>query len=197
MREGDAPIVLTFGSLPVDDAARIVSLHQQAAREVGMRLLVQRGWGDLSLADASHGDVRDVLVAGQLPHDWLFPRSAAVVHHGGIGVTARALKHRCPMLVEPYGRDQFFNAYRIVQLGVGVAMHPHQLTVRGLCQAFTRLQSDHVRGRVAEVAEHIDADGGGIDRACDLIESYLRTAGSPAVPSPPPPRPKGVSHERT
>ncbi|HYR07670.1 MAG TPA: nucleotide disphospho-sugar-binding domain-containing protein, partial [Longimicrobium sp.] len=147
----------------------IVSLHRQAARELGMRLLVQRGWGDLSLDD---DDQRDVLVAGPLPHDWLFPRSAAVVHHGGIGVTARALKHRRPMLVEPYGRDQFFNAYRIVQLGAGVAMHPHQLTVRGLCQAFTRLQSDSIRSRVADVAGHIDADGG-IDHACDLIESYL------------------------
>lgn len=182
MGEGAAPIVLTFGSLPVGDAPRIVSLHRQAARELGMRLLVQRGWGNLSHAAAAHGDPGDVLVAGPLPHDWLFARSAAVVHHGGIGVTARALRHRCPMVVEPYGRDQFFNAYRIVELGAGVAMHPHELTVRGLCQAFTRLQSDPVRSRVAAVAEHIGAERG-IDRACDRIETYLRSA-VPLVATP-------------
>jgi len=182
MREGAAPIVLTFGSLPVGDAPRIVSLHREAAREAGMRLLVQRGWGNLAHADAAHDDGDDVCVAGPLPHDWLFAHSAAVVHHGGIGVTARALRHGCPMVVEPYGRDQFFNAYRIVELGAGVAMHPHELTARGLFQAFTRLQSDPVRGRVAELARHIHAERG-IDRACDQIETYLRGA-VPREPRP-------------
>jgi UDP:flavonoid glycosyltransferase YjiC (YdhE family) len=179
MGEGAPPVVLTFGSLPVDDAPRIVSLHRQAAREAGLRLLVQRGWGNLSLDEAGGGD--DVLVTGPLPHDWLFPRSAAVVHHGGIGVTARALRHGCPMLVQPYGRDQFFNAWRVVELGAGVAMHPHELTVRGLSQAFERLQSDAVRGRVAEVAARIGAERG-TDRAREGVEACLRTA-VPVAPS--------------
>lgn len=170
---GAAPIVLSFGSLPVRDARRIVALHREAARECGLRLLVQRGWGNLCDEDGLHGDPQDdVLFAGELRHDWLFSRSAAVVHHGGIGVTARALRNRRSMLVEPYGRDQLFNAYRVVQLGVGLAMHPHELTVPGLCQAFRRILSDQIACRVADVGGRIIEETG-IDTACDLIESYL------------------------
>lgn len=174
IREGPPPIVLSFGSLPVEDASRIVSLHLDAARALGMRLLVQRGWGDLAGGNGLESGGNDVLFADHLPHDWLFPRSTAIAHHGGIGVTARALRHGVPMVVEPHGRDQFFNAWRIVALGVGVAMHPHELTVRSLGQAFERLAADRIQRRVAELSQQLGEERG-IDRACDLIEDYLHS----------------------
>ncbi|HJQ37515.1 MAG TPA: glycosyltransferase [Thermoanaerobaculia bacterium] len=163
---GDPPVVLSFGSLPVRNAREVVAIHARAARQIGLRLLVQRGWANLDLEEEG------VLVTGALSHDWLFPRSAAVIHHAGAGVTARAIRHACPMVVEPYGRDQFFNAWRTTHLGIGVTMHPHRLTVDGLSRALDRAMSAPFTTRLAALSELIRAeDGYGI--ACDEIDDLI------------------------
>jgi UDP:flavonoid glycosyltransferase YjiC (YdhE family) len=127
------PLVLTFSSLPVQDVPRVVALHTEAAARLGRRLLIQRGWAQLDQTALPEGVMPGAFrFAETLPHAWLFPRAAAVIHHGGVGTTAQAMRCGCPMLVEPYGNDQFFNAWRVLRLGVGAAMHPHKLTVTGL-----------------------------------------------------------------
>jgi UDP:flavonoid glycosyltransferase YjiC (YdhE family) len=55
-------------------------------------------------------------------HDQLLPRCAAVVTHGGLGTTLRALAHGKPLLLLPLGRDQQFNAGRVVELGAGICL---------------------------------------------------------------------------
>jgi UDP:flavonoid glycosyltransferase YjiC (YdhE family) len=167
------PFVLSLGSLPVGDAAGVVAAHALAARRSGMKLLVQRGWANLDASDLPSGvNRRDVLVTGNLPHDWLFARCSVVAHHGGIGTTARAIRNNLPMIVEPYGRDQFFNAWRVAALELGVAMHPHKITAEGLACALEVARSPRVRERVKEVGDLVRAERG-IDLACAYIEEFL------------------------
>lgn len=167
------PVVLSLGSLPVRDAAGVVAVHALAAKRSGMKLLVQRGWANLDASDLPEGVTRqDVLVTGNLPHDWLFANCSAVVHHGGIGTTVRAIRNDLPMIVEPYGRDQFFNAWRATALEVGVAMHPHKLTAEGLSRALEVTRGPRVRRRVNEVGDLIRAERG-IELACTYIEEFL------------------------
>jgi UDP:flavonoid glycosyltransferase YjiC (YdhE family) len=167
------PVVLSLGSLPVRDAAVVVAVHALAAKRSGMKLLVQRGWANLDASVLPEGVTRrDVLVTGNLPHDWLFAKCSTVVYHGGIGTTARAVRHNLPMVVEPYGRDQFFNAWRVTTLELGVAMHPHKLTAEGLSRALEVTRGPRVRQRVREVGDLIRAERG-IALACTHIEEFL------------------------
>ncbi len=168
------PLVLTFSSLPVQDVTRVVALHVEAAARLGHRLLVLRGWAQLDQTILPEWVMPGSFqFAESLPHAWLFPRAEAVIHHGGVGTTAQAMRCGCPMLVEPYGNDQFFNAWRVRVLGVGAAMHPHKLTANGLARVFDeRVLTADVRRNARELGARLQAEDG-LTVACDLIEEQL------------------------
>jgi vancomycin aglycone glucosyltransferase len=118
LASADPPVFVGFGSMPAAaDAAR---WPIAAARALGRRIIVSKGWADLELGD----EARDCIVVGDVSHDVLFPRVAAVVHHGGAGTTAAAARAGVPQLITPMFGDQFYWASRIVDLGVG-ASTPH------------------------------------------------------------------------
>jgi UDP:flavonoid glycosyltransferase YjiC (YdhE family) len=172
------PLLLTHGSMPVDDPAQLVAVHAQAAAVLDRRLLVQSGWAGLEQGD---WDRRAVLVIGEAPHAWLFPQVAAVIHHGGMGTTAECLRWARPMLLEPLGNDQFFNARRVLALGVGAVMHPHKLTANGLTRILAeKVLIPEVEQRARAVAELLRAEDG-LTVACDLIEAELRRLKPPAA----------------
>ena len=170
------PLVLSFSSLPLENSHEVVAVHVQAAAKLNRRILIQHGWADFNESDLLF-DVcqNDVKFADFMPQDWLFERAAALIHHGGIGTTARALRNGCPMLVEPYGNDQFFNAWKILSLGVGAAMHPFKLTPTEVARVLQEkvLTPDYKR-RAEEVGQKIRNEQG-LQTACDSIESWLRS----------------------
>ena len=168
------PLVLSFSSLPLADPGRVLAAHASATMELGRRLIVQRGWAGFSPRHLS-ADVRreDVMFIGAVPHDWLFARCDAVFQHGGIGSIARALRNTCPIVVEPYGNDQFLNARQVVTLGLGAAMHPHKLKPSGLVRVLRdKVLTPECRTRVETIGRVIRAENG-LERGADLIESWL------------------------
>jgi UDP:flavonoid glycosyltransferase YjiC (YdhE family) len=168
------PLVLSFSSQPLLDPGAVLALHLGAAARLGRGLLVQRGWADFTAERLPHGHDPDaVLFTDFIPQGWLFQRAGAVIHHGGIGTIARALRHGCPMLVEPYGNDQFFNAKRVVALGVGAAANPSKLTPDGLARLLEGkvLTPDRAQ-RAAALGERLAAEDG-VGTACDWIEEGL------------------------
>ncbi|MEH2366030.1 glycosyltransferase [Nostoc sp.] len=175
-QQDQEPLVLAFSSQPLKNPREVVEVHVRAAAKLGRPILIQHGWADFS-EDHLPADIdrTRVMFAGFLPQDWLFARAAAVIHHGGIGTTARALRHGCPMLVEPYGNDQFINAKQVLLLGVGSAAHPHKLNETGLVQILTeKVLTPEYRRRAEEIGGKIRQEKGLIT-ACDLIESSLST----------------------
>lgn len=172
VEEGERPVVLCLGSLPGPDAAQTVAVAAAAAQSLQRKLVVQTGWTELP-ADAVAAGAH-VQFARYLPHDWLFARADAVIHHGGIGVTARALKHGCPMLIAPYRKDQYFHATLVRALGVGFAMLPAKLTPAGMSRMLAeRLFAEPVRAAAQECKDKLAAEDG-LDVACQLIEDLLR-----------------------
>lgn len=169
------PLVLSFSSLPVENPYSVVEVHVRAAAKLGRRILIQQGWSNFNTSHLpSDICLDDVKFAGFMPQDWLFSHADAVIHHGGIGITARALRNGCPTLVEPYGNDQFFNARQTLLLGVGAAMHPDRLTVDEItCVLAEKVLTSSYRKRASELGEKIVKEQS-LDTACDLIESYLR-----------------------
>ena len=84
-------------------------------RAIGRRAILSRGWGNLELQDAS----ADCIVIGDVSHEQLFARVAAIVHHGGAGTTTAAARSGKPQVVVPHMYDQFYFAHRVEQLGIG------------------------------------------------------------------------------
>jgi UDP:flavonoid glycosyltransferase YjiC (YdhE family) len=116
LESGPPPVFLGFGSLTPDDAGDLIELAAAAGREAGVRLVIQTGLADPSSAGRSPADS---IVIGDVPHDWLFPRMAAVAHHAGGGTTAAGLRAGIPAVTVPHIGDQPFWAARVAALGVG------------------------------------------------------------------------------
>ncbi|MFG1610796.1 glycosyltransferase [Actinoplanes sp. NPDC049265] len=108
---GPPPVFIGFGSMAPAQGTRLAPIVQRAVHKAGVRAVVQAGWADLNLS----GD--DILTIGEAPHDWLFPRMAAVVHHAGAGTTAAALRAGVPAVPVPVLADQPFWAARVHALG--------------------------------------------------------------------------------
>ena len=89
----------------------------EAIRGQGRRVLVSRGWADLALID----DEDDCFAIGEVNHQALFTRVAAVVHHGGAGTTATAARAGAAQVVVPQIADQPYWAGRVAELGIGAA----------------------------------------------------------------------------
>jgi UDP:flavonoid glycosyltransferase YjiC (YdhE family) len=174
MEQYPPALVFTFSSLPLKNAEEVLNTHIEGALQLGRRILIQQGWADFK-ADllSKKYDPNSVMFRGFMPQDWLFSRAAAVINHGGIGTIARALRHDCTMLIEPYGNDQFFNAKQVLSLGVGRAMHPYKITPQGLAQVLeTYVLSREYQENAHNLGAKIRAENG-LETACNLIESWL------------------------
>jgi hypothetical protein len=176
MEDGEPPLVLSFSSLPLENPRDVLEVHARAATLLRRRLVVQEGWSGFSRDILpSDLDASQFYFSDFLPHDWFFPRAAGLITHGGVGTLGRALRHSCPILVEPYGNDQFYNALLVKRFGYGAVVHPHRLKPETLAQVIQeKLFDSATRERVSEAADVIQKENG-LDLACSYIETQLGT----------------------
>ncbi|MBN3887240.1 MAG: glycosyltransferase [Nostoc sp.] len=169
------PLVLSYSSVPVENPQEVVEIHVRAAAKLGRRIVIQQGWAGFNESHLPLDIERDnvMFLDGLISHNWLFSRAAALITHGGVGTIARSLCNGCPMLVEPLGNDQFYNALQVLRLGVGSVMDSQKLTVDGIANILQKkILTPDYKKRAVEVGEKIKAEQGLIE-ACDLIESWL------------------------
>lgn len=143
-----------------------------ALQQAGRRAILLGGWSELG-----GGGLPDtVLKVSEVPHDWLFPRVAAVVHHGGAGTTAAGLRAGVPAVIVPFFADQPFWGRQIYQLGVGPRPIPRKrLTAERLAVAIRIATGDEaLRHRAAELGRRIRTEDG-VAKAVEIIEYYLST----------------------
>jgi len=116
----------------------------------------------------------DVLVIDAVPHDWLFPRMAAVVHHGGAGTTGAGLQAGIPTIIVPFVFDQAFWGLHLHALGVSPPPIPQtQLTAERLATALHRAVTDQqMRTQAKQLSVHLRAEDG-VSRAVELITSSV------------------------
>ena len=168
------PLFLTFSSIPIVEPRTVLEIHIRAAQKLSRGLIVQRGWANFNESLVPEDiQSQSVMFVDFMPQDWLLSNVAAIIHHGGIGTIARALRHSCPMLVEPLGNDQFFNAKRILALKVGTAVHPHKITPDGLSKILeTKVLTKEVKLQTQQLGDKIRNDNS-LEKTCILIESWL------------------------
>jgi vancomycin aglycone glucosyltransferase len=152
---GEPPVYVGFGSMAMRSSPDLARVAIEAARANGRRLLLGRGWADLSPTD----DGGDILVVGDVNHQALFRRVAVVVHHGGAGTTTTAALAGAPQVVVPQIVDQPHWARRVAELGIGVAHQGAVPTSASLAGALRTALAAETRTRATAVAARIRTDG--------------------------------------
>lgn len=178
---GPPPVVFTLGSSAVGAAGRFYHESVDAVRRLGVRaVLLTGGFAE----NQPTGELPPgVLLADRAPHQLLFPRASAVVHQGGIGTTAQALRAGRPMLVVPHAHDQPDNAFRVTNLGVARTLFPRWYVAPRVARELRQLLDlARYRERSAAIAVQVKEEGGA-GAAAGAIESLL-TPRLPGSPSP-------------
>ncbi len=170
LRAGPPPVYIGFGSMAGRNPEERTEIAIQALERSGQRGILLTGWGGLQT-----GDLPDsVFAVDSVPHDWLFPRMAAVVHHGGAGTTAAGLRAGAPTIVVPFFGDQPFWGRRVAELGVGPSPLPQKkLSAESLAAAIRSATGDQVmRRRAHKLSQQIQAEDG-ITRAIEIFHAHL------------------------
>jgi UDP:flavonoid glycosyltransferase YjiC (YdhE family) len=182
---GPKPICIGFGSMSSRDSERTTALVLKALALSGQRGVLITGWGGLRQSDLPD----HVFKIEETPHDWLFPRAAAVVHHGGVGTAAAGFRAGVPSILVPFFSDQPYWGMRVFKLGVGPRPIPHkQLTAERLAEAIRSAVGDEaMRSRAARLGEAIRAEDG-VARAVEAFHRYPPRPVGERQPAPASPR---------
>ena len=124
LNAGPPPLVFTLGSAAVLDAGDFYEQSALAAEQLSERAVLLVGNDPRNLP--AHRVPDSICVAEYAPYSRLFPRASLIVHQGGVGTTAQALRAGKPMLVMPYSHDQPDNARRVRRLGVAKVIQRHR-----------------------------------------------------------------------
>jgi vancomycin aglycone glucosyltransferase len=153
LNSGEPPVYFGFGSTRAPQDLSQMTI--KSARALGRRVIVSRGWADLSLVENGP----DCLDIGESNLRALFKRVAAVVHHGGAGTTTLAALAGAPQVVIPQHYDQHYWAQRVHQLGIGTAHAPGAPTTDSLTSALQHTLRPDVTARAQSIATAVRRDG--------------------------------------
>ncbi|KAI8922739.1 hypothetical protein BC831DRAFT_474734 [Entophlyctis helioformis] len=171
MAAGPKPVYIGFGSIVVPDPDLLTRTIVDAVKKAGVRAILSKGWSarlaEGAAATAAPGEKESkpieypdcIYPLDKVPHDWLFPQMAGVVHHGGAGTTAAGIRAGVTTLIRPFFGDQYFWADRVQELGVGLSLR--KLAVDKLAAALVTLTTDvKMRERAALLGEKVRAENG-------------------------------------
>jgi UDP:flavonoid glycosyltransferase YjiC (YdhE family) len=175
---GRPPLVVSLGSSMVRAGGLPAAIHAAAiaaAGRVGLRCLLLVGT-EGNLAALPVPLPSGCLAVLGAPHGVVFPRAAAILHHGGAGTTGEAMRAGRPMLVTPFAGDQFDNAARMVRSGVAASRAAASADATSLEAMLRRVLAPEVIARASALGARVSAEDG-VGAACDVIEHGLRRTG--------------------
>jgi sterol 3beta-glucosyltransferase len=165
---GSPPIYIGFGSMSSRNPENTANLVLSALSETKQRAIMLSGWNGLRKNNLPSS----VFMVDSVPFSWLFPKMAAIVHHGGAGTTHYGVRAGVPSIVVPFFADQPFWGHRIKMLGIGPEPIPRKkITAKKLAKAIDMVLTDGaMRNRAAELGQRIQEENG-TELAVELISS--------------------------
>lgn len=172
LNDGEPPVCIGFGSMIGRNLDQVTRIVIEAVRESGRRAVLLSGWAGIGNSELDKTMYR----IEAAPHEWLYPRVAAAVHHGGAGSTAASLRAGVPTVIVSHLGDQPFWGRRVYALGAGPRpISRTKLTASGLAAAIrTATSNPDMCKRAQELGAAIRAEDG-IGQAVETIETYLRS----------------------
>lgn len=169
LESGPAPVCVTFGSMLHRSSESIARSVMDAIRKTGQRAIILTGWDGWKGQRPSE----NFLFIDSAPHDWLFPRCKAVIHHGGAGTVAAGLRVGIPNIVIPFAGDQMFWGKRVYAIGAGPSpIAVKSLTTVRLAVAISEVEDQNLQVRARRVGESIRAEDG-VGEAIRVVQSRL------------------------
>ncbi len=166
LQAGPPPVYIGFGSMPDKNPDRTSRILIESVQAIGVRAVISRGWAKLDMVDIPP----NICLIGPNPHGKLFPRVAAVVHHGGAGTLTAAARAGLPQLLIPHIADQYHSAKCLYELGLSPApISKSSLSTARLTAALRVLTTDlDIHARAKAFVPRLTTDG--IPRAIAAIE---------------------------
>jgi rhamnosyltransferase subunit B len=160
LKIGEPPIVFTLGSAAVNAPGNFYSESIAAIQQLNRRavLLIGENPPPVNLS-------ADIIAIDYVPYSQIFPHARAIVHPGGIGTTAQAVRAGCPTLIVPYGNDQPDNASRTID-------RSQYTRSRVVMELGELLENPKYAAKAAEIGRIIQTEDG-VKVACDAIEHQL------------------------
>ncbi|MBA9037382.1 sterol 3beta-glucosyltransferase [Bacillus aryabhattai] len=176
LKAGEPPVYIGFGSVgDKKNAGETAALVIKALKLAGKRGIINTGGSGMNQTEEI---AEDILFVKDIPHEWLFPKMSAVVHHGGAGTTAEGLRAGVPSIIVPYGNDQFAWGRKIHELGAGAKAIPRkELTAEKLSAAISYTQVNEIQSKAQEIGKQIRAEKGA-EKAAQVIINTLETFGN-------------------
>jgi len=169
LAKGEPPVYVGFGSMGGQDPETLASVVLEALAKSGRRGLLLTGWGGMNVMKVPE----NVFVVSSAPHNWLFPRMSAVVHHGGAGTTAEGLRAGSPTVIVPFIVDQAFWGKRVRALGIGPEPIPaKKLTADNLAAAIRATMDPKMKERAAALGKEIRLEDG-VGEAVKIVRQVL------------------------
>jgi len=165
---GPPPLVFTLGSAAVLDAGDFYEQSARAAQMLGMRAVLLTGSDPANMPKAQLPE--SICIAPYAPYSRLFPRACAIVHQGGIGTTAQAMRAGRPMVVMPYSHDQPDNARRVRRMGVAKIIQRRHYTAERVARVLRALLEDAGSAERARKIQREMEQEDGLTAACDALE---------------------------
>jgi sterol 3beta-glucosyltransferase len=170
LQNGRKPVYIGFGSMgSFGSGEQTTALVVEALRMSGQRGVLASGWDGMS---RSMQLPENIFMLESAPHSWLFPRMAAVVHHGGAGTTAEGLRAGVPSIIIPHANDQYAWGRRVYELGVGPKpIRRKELSAENLADAIRTALTDEIKHKAGELGERIRAERGAENAAKIIVDS--------------------------
>jgi UDP:flavonoid glycosyltransferase YjiC (YdhE family) len=167
---GEKPVCIGFCTMPIRKPTATTQAILEAVQRSGRRAILLGGWADFGSMEMP----KKVFLLKYAPHHWLFPHIAAVVHHGGAGTAAAALRAKVPSASVPFYLDQSFWGQRLYELGVGTKPIPRsKLTAENLAAAIHEATTNRdMQARAAELGRKIATEDG-VGMAVATVQKYL------------------------
>jgi sterol 3beta-glucosyltransferase len=168
--KGEAPVYMTFGSLQQAVPDWSMELFLEAINLAGCRAVIQTS----SAQYPAGSQTGQVYFIGRHPHQPLFKRCAAIVHHGGAGITHAATLSGCPSIVVPFMDEQLFWARQLQLLGLaGKPLLAKSVTASALAKAIrTVLASTSMQDNARQAGQAMQSHNG-VARAIQLLEAQF------------------------
>jgi len=172
LQAGEPPVYIGFGSMSATDPEGTAHMMLEALQQSGQRGIIHSGWANFTADQLPD----TVYLLDYAPHDWLFPQMAAVIHHGGAGTTAAALRAGVPNSVVAHMADQPYWGRRVHELGVGAPyVQRTKLNPQRLATMIRETVSDAgMRERAASLGQQIRQENG-VERAVDILGTIVKS----------------------